>query len=116
MFKLKIRKISKKRMLMLCTLLAIVMISSISLYRIFAARVDGSSYTASSISGETVYVNDLDADWNYYNSLNYTEVTSKTVLPGKNINLFARITILTPITKILSKLYKKQLLFLFLLT
>lgn len=88
MFKLKIRKISKKRMLMLCTLLAIVMISSISLYRIFAARVDGSSYTASSISGETVYVNDLDADWNYYNSLNYTEVTSKTVLPGKNMDKY----------------------------
>ena len=64
------------------------MISSISLYRIFAARVDGSSYTASSISGETVYVNDLDADWNYYNSLNYTEVTSKTVLPGKNMDKY----------------------------
>ena len=84
MFKLKIRKISKKRMLILCSLLAIVTISSISLYRIFAARVNGSSYTASSISGDTVYVNDLDSDWNYYNGLNYTEVTSKTVLPGEN--------------------------------
>ena len=88
MFKLKIRKISKKRMLILCSLLAIVTISSISLYRIFAARVNGSSYTASSISGDTVYVNDLDSDWNYYNGLNYTEVTSKTVLPGENTNKY----------------------------
>ena len=36
----------------------------------------------SGIEGTTLYINDLDRDYNYYKSLNYTEITNGNILPG----------------------------------
>lgn len=43
----------------------------------------------SGISGDTVYINELEADLNYYNGLNYTDYRDSSSLPnGSNRNLY----------------------------
>lgn len=40
------------------------------------------------IEGDTVYINDLDSDYNYYMGLNYTESSTGTLPTGNNQNLY----------------------------
>ena len=88
MLRLKLRKLAKSRLVILCALLLIVTVSSFSLYRIFALKVESSNYTSSSVTDETVFVNDLDADWNYYTGLNFTTITNNVVPTGSNLGLY----------------------------
>lgn len=73
MLKLKLKKISKVKLLVFSTLLLIVGVSAFSLIRMYANSIEN-TFTSSAITDTTVYVNDLDADWYYYKSLNFTEV------------------------------------------
>lgn len=80
MFKYRLKKLSKRKLVVWSTLIFISLISLFSMTSYFAiASFDGGS--SSNIIGDTLVVNDLTADWNYYESLNYTQFTSKTVLP-----------------------------------
>lgn len=88
MIKLKLRKLAKSRIVILFTLVLIVTISSFSLYKIFAIKVESENYTASSVTDTTVFVNDLDADWNYYTGLNFTTITNNVVPTGKDLDLY----------------------------
>lgn len=40
------------------------------------------------IEGENIYINDLEADWNYYMGLNYTESATGTLPTGANQNIY----------------------------
>ena len=73
MLKLKLKKISKVKLLVFSTLLLIIGVSAFSLIRMYANSIEN-TFTSSAITDTTVYVNDLDADWYYYKSLNFTEV------------------------------------------
>ncbi len=59
--------------------------------RVFAFSINGTiNLHDSDISGNTLYVNDLDADLNYYNGLNYTDYRDLRTLPtGTNRNLYS---------------------------
>lgn len=81
MLKYKLKKIPKKKLIVWSTLIMIFFISLGSIVGFYAAVFNGEN--ESGIEGNTVYVNDLDADWNYYMGLNYTEIQDKTTLPGK---------------------------------
>lgn len=86
MLKYRLRMISKKKLIFWSTFVLLFCISMGSIVRYYAiASFDGEK--GSSISGDTVYVNDLQADWDYYQSLNWTEITSKSTLPGANVNI-----------------------------
>ena len=73
MIRLYLRKISKVKLLVISTLLLVVGISVFSFVRMYANSVVN-TFTSSSITDTTVYVNDLDADWNYYTGLNFSMV------------------------------------------
>lgn len=81
MLKYKLKKIPKKKLIVWSTLIMIFFISLGSIVGFYAAVFNGEN--TSGIEGSTVYVNDLDADWNYYMGLNYTEIQNKTTLPGE---------------------------------
>ena len=42
----------------------------------------------SGITADTVYINDLEADWNYYYGLNYVSSSNGTIPTGENQNLY----------------------------
>lgn len=59
--------------------------------KVFAFSINGTiNLHDSDISGNTLYVNDLDADLNYYNGLNYTDYRDIHTLPtGNSRNLYS---------------------------
>lgn len=80
MLKYKFKKIRKRKLVVWCTFIFLFLFSLGSIVRFYAiASFDGQQ--SNNIIGDTVYVNDLEADWNYFTSLNYTKITSKTTLP-----------------------------------
>ena len=83
LFDLRVKKVSFTRSMIICTLFLIVGISAISLMASFAdPNLNGTD--ASQITTDTVYINDINADYYYYMSLNYTNITSDN-LPTENI-------------------------------
>ncbi len=86
MLKYRLKKIPRKKAIVWTTILLLFAISMFSIVRYYASYSDATTALSapnSGISGDgtTVYVNDLQMDWNYYMGLNYTEVTSKSTLP-----------------------------------
>ena len=73
--KYRLKKLPKRKILIWCTLVFLFVFSIYSMVRYYAVASMGAMN--SGISGDTVVVNDLENDWNYYTSLNYTEITSK---------------------------------------
>lgn len=84
----KLKRITKKRLVTLMAIFVILGISLVSIYRLYAAFVNSSDYTESSLGDTTVYVNSLDQDKNYYLGLNYTNITSTSLPTGVNQNLY----------------------------
>lgn len=84
MFKYRLKKIPKKKLIVWTTMIMIFFISLGSIVGFYAATNVYTDVGSSTISESTVIVNDLETDWNYYMGLNYTEVTSTTALPGVN--------------------------------
>lgn len=82
-FKLKrfFKKTSKARLIIYCTLLLILGISSLSLFRMYALSTSTSNISYGQgentrVEGDTVYLDDRDSDYNYYMGLNFTELSS----------------------------------------
>ena len=84
MLKYRLRRIPKKKLIVWTTMLMLFVISLGSIVGFYAANNAYSDVGASVISGDTVIVNDLEADWNYYIGQNYTEVKETNALPGIN--------------------------------
>lgn len=84
MLKYKLKKIPKKKLIIWTTMILLFFISLGSIVGYYAAGGTAFDGGASIIEGDTVIVNDLLDDWNYYMGLNYTEITNKDVLPGIN--------------------------------
>ena len=99
MLKMIFRKISKKSILIVCSVVLLLSLSIFSLYRLFAVQVNPASYNASSVIGETVYVNDLVSDWNYYQARNFTYFNNDTIPSGDNQGLFTTSNLI-PVTVI----------------
>lgn len=89
MLKYRLRQIGRKKAIFWSATILIFLISITSIIRYYAISHAISDAHASGISGDTVYVNDLDADYYYYESLNYTELSTKDSLPsGENTNTY----------------------------
>ena len=84
MFKYRLKKIPRKKLIFWTTMILIFIISMGSIVGFYAAGNPFAGSSESGIEGDTVIVNDLSSDWNYYMGLNYTEVTNKQSLPGVN--------------------------------
>lgn len=82
MLKYRLKKIPKKKIIIWSTMLLVFVISLGSMVGFYAAGNPFPGSSTSLIQGDTVIVNNLTADWNYYMGLNYTEVTNKNALPG----------------------------------
>ncbi len=87
MLKYRLKKIPKKKKIVWSAMLLIFIISLGSIVGFYAAGNPYPDASKSTIQGDTVIVNDLTADWNYYMGLNYTEITSKTALPGTSSDM-----------------------------
>ena len=78
LFELRMRKVSALRSIIICVLFVIIGVSSITLMASFAAvNLDGA--TNNSITADTVFINDLESDYNYYMGLNYTTITNNNI-------------------------------------
>ena len=89
MLKYRLRKIGRKKLIFWSTTTLIFLISIVSIVRYYAINTSNITTHASGISGDTVYVNDLTKDYNYYMGLNYTEITNAGSLPsGTNSNKY----------------------------
>ncbi len=86
MLKYRLKRISKSKLIFWSAFLLIIMVSCASLVRFYAAGVTIEEHS-SAIVGDTIYINDFEADWNYYESLNFTEITNVDVMPGQNIDI-----------------------------
>lgn len=83
MLKYRLRKLGRKKIIFWSTSILIFVISLASIIRYYAvSHAITPTYSNSRIAGNTVYINDLDADYYYYESLNYTEITDKENLPS----------------------------------
>ncbi len=82
MLKYRLRKIGRKKIIFWSTTAFIFLISMVSIVRFYALSSSNITTHASGIDGDTVYVNDLTKDYNYYIGLNYTEITNARALPG----------------------------------
>ena len=85
MLKYKLKKLPRKKTIVWATILLLFVISISSIVRYYASYSDAINTLGAHSSGRTdttLYVNDLEADWNYYMGLNYTKVRSKTALPS----------------------------------
>ena len=82
MLKYKLRKLGRKKVIFWSATMLIFLISMTSIIRYYAISHAIANPHASGIDGTTVYVNDLDSDYYYYESLNYTELTSKSTIPS----------------------------------
>ncbi len=97
MLKMRLRKISKKRIVIMASIALLFSFSAFSLYKLFAAKVNPEDYHVSQVIGDTVYVNDLEADWGYYQGLNFTNITNDDLPSGLSQNLYTEDT-LVPVT------------------
>lgn len=84
MLKYRLKRIPKKKLIIWTTMLMLFVISLGSIVGFYAVNNAYADAGASIINGDTVYVNDLSADWNYYEGLNYTEIQEANGLPGMN--------------------------------
>lgn len=89
MLKYKLKKISKKKLIVWSTMIAIFIISLGSIVGYYASYQQPDRFLDANPSfidskHNKVIVNNLTKDWNYYQGLNYTEVTNKYNLPGMN--------------------------------
>ncbi len=84
MLKYRLKRISKKKLIVWTTMLMLFVISLGSIVGFYAVNNAYADASSSTILGDTVFVNDKDADWHYYMGLNYTEVQKTNVLPGMN--------------------------------
>lgn len=80
MLKYKLRRISKSKLIIWSTLILLFFVSMGSIVNYYANSVDFEGQN-SGIVGDTVYINDFVSDFDYYTSLNYTEITSRDSLP-----------------------------------
>lgn len=83
MLKYKLKRMPKKKLVIWSTMILLFIISMGSIVGYYAAG-EGNVFDGIVIDGDTVFVDDLVADWNYYMGLNYTEITDKNTLPGIN--------------------------------
>ncbi len=84
MLKYKLKRIPKKKLIIWTTMIMIFFISLGSIVGFYAAENVFVGEGNSGIGSDIVTVNDLVADWDYYMGLNYTEIESRTELPGMN--------------------------------
>ena len=96
-FKNKFRRVSKKRFVLFIALLIIISVSMFSIYRLYAAFVDSSTYDDSSLGDNIVYMNQLDQDRYYYQGLNYTNLATESLPAGTNQGLYSEDN-LVPVT------------------
>lgn len=92
MLKYRLKKIPKKKKIVWSAMLLIFIISLGSIVGFYAAGNSVFDVGTKAIEGDTVIVNDLTSDWNYYMGLNYTEVTDKLALPGTNSDMTASVS------------------------
>ena len=89
MLKYRLKRLSRPKVIFWSAFVLLFFVSMSSIVRFYAADLSShSSYGVSRIEGDTVIVNDLDADWYYYEGLNFTEITSRTVLPGEKRDVY----------------------------
>ena len=91
MLKYKLRKIGRKKIIFWSATMLIFLISMTSIIRYYAYSASFSPANSgnSGINNTTVYVNDWEKEYNYYMSLNYTEIISPTAVPsGTNTNRY----------------------------
>ena len=91
MLKYRLRKLGRKKTIFWSVAIILFFSSMISIVRYYAEYSHAISNAPSSglnSNSGTVYVNDLDSDWYYYQSLNYTQVTSRLSLPTKNLSRY----------------------------
>ncbi len=87
MLKYRLRTIGRKKAIFWSATILIFIISITSIVRYYAISHPISAVTESNTNGSSgiydnkVIVNDLDSDWYYYESLNYTQVTNRDTLP-----------------------------------
>ena len=85
MLKLKLKKIPKKRVVIISVVLLLLCVSSTFLFIMYASKVDPTvaniTPSALDVANGTITINDLDADWNYYQGLNFTTITSQDQIP-----------------------------------
>ena len=96
-FKNKFRRVSKKKFVLFIALLIIISVSMFSIYRLYAAFVDSSTYDDSSLGDNIVYMNQLDQDRYYYQGLNYTNLATESLPAGTNQGLYSEDN-LVPVT------------------
>ena len=82
MLKYRLRRIPRKKIIFWSTFVLIFMISIGSIVRFYAIADLGQNSVSDNITADTVYVNDLQADWDYYESLNFTELTTRDLPTG----------------------------------
>ncbi len=87
MLKYRLRKISRKKLIIWSTMIMVFVISLGSIVG-FYALATFENQQSSGIIGDTVYVNDLEADWNYYMGLNFTKVTTRASMPEFDADLY----------------------------
>lgn len=89
MLKYRLKRTPKRKIIIWSTLILLFFVSIGSIVRYYALSTNlENNWNSAGISGQIVYVNDLEADWNYYTGLNFTEVTNKNTLPGTNTNKY----------------------------
>ena len=66
MLKYRLKRISKKKLIVWTTMLMLFVISLGSIVGFYAVNNAYADASSSTILGDTVFVNDKDADWHYY--------------------------------------------------
>lgn len=77
----RLNKLRTRKILLWISIMLVFSLSLGSLARYYASNTNLDFRAGSSINGETVVVNDLETDWNYYESLNYTEIKEDRKIP-----------------------------------
>ncbi len=88
MLKYRLRMISKKKLIFWSTFVLLFCVSIGSFVRYYAFASFDANPHVTNVSGDTVYINDLQADWDYYIGLNFTKVTTRANMPGANTELY----------------------------
>ena len=87
MLKYRLRTIGRKKAIFWSATILIFIISITSIVRYYAITHPISAITQNNPNGSSgiydgkVIINDLDSDWYYYESLNYTNVTDRDTMP-----------------------------------
>lgn len=77
----RLNKLRTRKILLWISIMLVFSLSLGSLARYYASNTNLDFSAGSSINGDTVVVNDLETDWNYYESLNYTEIKEDRKIP-----------------------------------